>query len=157
MKKVKILFNVIFLFVSLSLFAQNTTSIVDCSTVLILPQEDIDNSITEIDTTLDITMDSIWTDQNNFNIMFVLELSDTLDINGVHIKLGNTSGDSNLLNSFYNSTNNIDLEDLIYDKYSNFLNIQSGEFTVDSLLFYEIKIEDLSGNILSTFSDTIKK
>ena len=135
--------------------AQNL-SIVDCSAVLILPQQDIESGITEIDSTLDTTMDSVWINQNDFDVMFILELSDTLDLDKVHINLGHTVGDSNLLNSNYSTLSNT-ADDLIFNHYNKYVNIKIGEFTVDSILFYEMRLENNSGQILSTYSDTLRK
>lgn len=140
-----------FLFIGIS--QAQTLSVVDCSTVLIVPE----NSPIAIDTTADITMDSLWNAQSNFEIMFIVESSDSALVNKVHIDLGYTSGDSTLLNSSYDSSNNTaGSNNLIYETYNDFINVKVGEFTIDSVLHYSIKLEDTNGTLSSPFLGTIQ-
>jgi len=158
MKIFKISFSILFFLLNTSLFSQ-TLSIIDCSSILILPEGDEDaivDDLIEIDTNLDITMDSMWTSQSDFDVMLIIELSDTTEFNKVHIQLGNNLGDSTLLNSSYDNNSNLTEED-VYEAYDQFVNVRIGEFEIDSFLFYNIKLEDFNGDIISTFSDTLKK
>lgn len=151
MLKIKHLFSLIFLFCIGAIQAQSL-SVVDCSTVLIVPE----NTTLSIDTTMDITLDSLWNSQTDFGIMFIVETSDSALVNKVHIDLGYTVGDSTLLNTSYDSSDNISgSTSLIYDAYSDFINIKVGEFTVDSVLHYNVRLEDASGNLTSPYSGTI--
>lgn len=138
-KQLIALFSILFM----GLTQAQTVSVVDCSTVLIVPE----NSTLAIDTTVDITMDSLWNTQSNFEIMLIVEVSDSASVNKVHIDLGPTANDSTLLHASYNSSNNTaGSTHLIYEPYSDFINIKVGEFTIDNVLHYRIRLEDADGN-----------
>lgn len=142
----------LFFFLSLigALNAQ-TASVIDCSTVLIVPQ----NTTLSIDTTADVTIDSLWSNQSDFEIMFIVEVSDSALVNKVHVDLGSNVNSSTLLNTSYNSSSNTSGDQLVYEPYSNFINIRVGEFTIDSLLHYSIKLENPQGEFSSIFTGTI--
>lgn len=135
-----ILFSILFM----GLTQAQTVSVIDCSTVLIVPE----NSTLALDTTVDITMDSLWNTQSNFEIMLIVEVSDSALVNKVHIDLGPSANDSTVLHASYNSSNNTaGSTNLIYEAYSDFINIKVGEFNLDNVLHYRIRLEDANGNL----------
>lgn len=151
MFKIKHLISLIFL-LCIGVVNAQSLSVVDCSTVLIVPA----NTTLSIDTAVDITMDSLWNTQSDFEIMFIVETSDSASVNKVHIDLGNTEGDSSLLSTSYDSSNNISGDDnLIYEAYSDFINIKIGEFTINNTLHYRIQLEDAQGVLSSPHLGTI--
>lgn len=150
--KIKYFISLFFLLVLNSVKAQSL-SVVDCSTVLIVPE----TTTLAVDTSLDITMDSLWNTQSNFNIMFIVQVSDSAQVNKVHIDLGPTAGTSTLLDGEFDALDNTDPNQLIYEPYNNYINIKSGEFTIDSLLHYSIILEDHNGGLSSPYSGTIEK
>lgn len=152
MFKIKHLLSLVFLLCIGAVHAQNL-SIVDCSTVLIFPED----STSVVDTLVDITSDDMFSDESDFGIMFILEVTDSSLVDQVNITMGNSIGDSNLLSGSYDINSNVSLTDLIYEPYSNFINIKVGEHTIDSVLHYSINLEDINGNQSSSFSGTIEK
>ena len=151
MFKIKHLLSLFFLLCIGAVYAQSL-SVVECSTVLIVPE----NTTLAVDTSVDITMDSLWNTQSDFEIMSIVETSDSALVNKVHIDLGLTSGDSSLLSTSYDSGSNTSGDDnLIYEAYSNFINIKSGEFTINNVLHYSIRLEDGQGVLSSPYMGTI--
>ena len=140
-----------FFLVFVSVSHAQIPSIIDCSTVLMVPSA----TTLSIDTTHDITIDSLWSNQNDFEIMFIVEVSDSASVNKVHIDLGTEINTLNLLNTSYDFSSNTGDTDLIYEPYSNFINIKLGEFSVDSLLHYSVKLENGQGEFSSPFIGTI--
>lgn len=132
--------------------AQSLT-VVDCSTVLITPE----NSALTIDTTVDITVDSLWNSQSNFEIMFIVKSSDASMVNKVHINIGNMVNDSTLLSTSFDASSNISgSSQLIYEAYNDYVNVRVGEFTIDHILHYSIKLEDDNGLLSTPYQGTIE-
>lgn len=151
MYRIKHLLSLIFLFCIGVINGQNL-SVVGCSSVLIVPE----NTTLAVDTSVDITIDSLWNSQSDFEIMFIVESSDSALVKKVHVDLGYTIGDSTLLNSSYDSSNNLSgSTSLIYEPYSDFINVKVGEFTIDSVLHYKIRLEETDGTLSSPYLGTI--
>lgn len=150
----KYVFNLSFiLFYGIMANAQSL-SITDCSNVLILQEDStLLNSASN-----DLTMDSVWSNQNNFEIMFIVEVEDSTLVNKVHIELDHLQGGSSLLSSEFDfGSNNANDITPTYYPYSNFININIGEYQIDSLLHYRVRLEDLNGNLSDYYSGIIQK
>ncbi len=132
--------------------AQNL-SIIDCATVLVISED----STSVVDTLVDITMDDLMTDVSEFEIIFIVEVEDSSLVDQVHINIGKSIGDSNVLSQSYSVNSNISTINLVYDTYANFINIKVGEYTVDSLLHYSIELEDSLGHHTIPFSGNIER
>lgn len=151
MFKIKHLLPVVFL-LCIGFVNAQSLSVVNTSTVLIIPS----STTIEIDTAVDITIDSLMSNQTDFEIMFIVEASDSALVNKVHIDLGYSANDSTLLNTSYGSSNNTSGDDdLIYETYSDFINVKVGEFTIDSTLHYNIRLEDNQGILSAPYLGTI--
>ena len=149
----KYVFNLFFILFCGIIANAQSLSITDCSNVLIL-QED---STLLTSTGNDLTMDSVWSNQDNFEIMFIVEVEDSTLVHKVHIDLDHLQGGSSLLSSEFDfSSNNTDDNIPIYYPYNNFININIGEYQIDSLLHYRIRLEDLNGNLSDYYSGIIQ-
>lgn len=87
--------------------------------------------------------------------MFIVEVSDSAFVNKVHIDLGTEVSTSTLLDASYDSGSNTGGNQLIYEPYSNFINIKVGEFTIDSVLHYSVKLENAQGELSGSYTGTI--
>ena len=151
MFKIKHLLPIVFL-LCIGFVNAQSLSVVNTSTVLIVPE----NTTLAVDTAVDITVDSLMSSQTDFEIMFIVEASDSTLVNKVHIDLGYLANDSTLLNASYDSSNNTSGDDnLIYETYSDFINVKIGEFTIDSTLHYNVRLEDNQGILSAPYLGTI--
>ena len=137
-----------------TVWSQNL-SVVDCSTVLILA--DTDDPIENVDSTADLlSMDSVWLDQNSFEVMLIIQVSDSSAVNKIHIEVGSSVNTNNVLNQYYNEDSNTG-STLIFEPYDNYINIVLGEITIDSLLHFKVRAEGYQGQFSLPFVGTIER
>lgn len=140
------------LFVGLS--KAQSLVILDCSPVLLISNN---NQLALEDSTMSLTTDSLLNDIDEFGIMLIVQSSDSASVNKVHIDLGNSVGDSTLLSTSFDHSSNTDIYNLTYETYEDYINVKLGEYTIDSLIHFTVKLEDHLGNFSSPFNGTIEK
>jgi hypothetical protein len=117
------------------------------------PQTDVQLSESEADTLTDPF--SMMDVNMVMNVSTVLTLLDTVNVSKIHVKIGRTSGLSDIVEHSFAFDDYSPGLDFSYERDENSIKIGVGGFADAEILYAEIYLEDVSGNrSLTTFVNT---